>query len=150
MRYFSFTFIIPYIAFLVNKFSILFFIASFAKVNSSQGWNLLLQTDISKVCLANFKLEFTFTNPICYKLSYWSGEHDFVFAASFFLNSERVWSWMQHYNYCPIMVIRALSCHLLSVNYYNTPPPRVVLVAWEQWTISSMHYNSRPSARGIM
>lgn len=43
MRYFSFAFIIPYIAFLVNKFSILFFHGSFAKVNSSQGWKLLLQ-----------------------------------------------------------------------------------------------------------
>ena len=62
MRYFSFTFIIPYIAFLVNKFSILFFIGSLAKVISTKGWHLLLQTDIPKVCLANFKLEFTFTN----------------------------------------------------------------------------------------
>lgn len=43
MRYFSFMFIIPYIAFLVNKFSILFSWDSFAKVNSSQGWKLLLQ-----------------------------------------------------------------------------------------------------------
>ena len=62
MRYFSFTFIIPYIAFLVNKFSILFLGDSFAKVNSSQGWKLLLQIQNFKSHPMNHKLKFTFTN----------------------------------------------------------------------------------------
>ena len=62
MRYFSFTFIIPYIAFLVNKFSILFLSNSFAKVNSSQGWKLLLQIQNFKSHPMNHKLKFTFTN----------------------------------------------------------------------------------------
>ena len=43
MRYFSFMFIIPYIAFLVNKFSILFSSTSFAKVNATPPLHLVLQ-----------------------------------------------------------------------------------------------------------